>query len=398
MKKENSSALDWQRLIRKLSKRNPSITEFSYFLNIAKDYSELYNTQKSTAKVILLGHFFPEEIIRALDIDFRCIFGGNNDVALHQSINLPKDTDDETRSIIGTLTDDYLDLNKDDVILLPLCNSNMKKIKSLLEDSVNVICYEVPSDKDDPLQQQRFANEIVRVTKELKRHFKKRLSSGKLKKQCEISKKAAESFSTLEALFKDNATPLSASAFLFIANSYRMCKDKSEWTLHLERLIDELKKLGNPHPNTCPEIMLIGSPVYAPTYKIIFAIKEIKLRLHTFFHPDIEQILTLLNTNIKSVSVKKLAIKYLESNISPVFINNRNMENSATNVIKGGKIKGIVANIIKGQIEYDYEFKSIERIALQSKIPITRLESVYNYHDIEQIRLRLEAFSEIVGV
>ena len=53
-----------------------------------------------------------------------------------------------------------LNLNKNDVVLLPLCSDSMKKLKALLVDIATVLCFEVPSDKKDLLLQKRFENEI----------------------------------------------------------------------------------------------------------------------------------------------------------------------------------------------------------------------------------------------
>lgn len=66
--------------------------------------------------------------------------------------------------------------------------------------------------------------------------------------------------------------------------------------------------------------------------------------------------------------------------------------------LDNNQIRGIIAHILKGQIEYDYEFKNIERLITDYKIPMNRIETVYNYQDIEQLRLRLEAFSEMLNM
>ena len=68
------------------------------------------------------------------------------------------------------------------------------------------------------------------------------------------------------------------------------------------------------------------------------------------------------------------------------------------NALKDDKIKGIIAHILKGQIEYDYEYKNIEKLTADYKVPLNRVETVYNYQDIEQLRLRLEAFSEMLNM
>ena len=395
MSKVNAFELEWQNTLRILSEKSADFSELDYFLKLANEYSRF---DFDNPKVILLGLYFPDEIIRAMGIDFCYVCGGSYESSLSDRINLPKDTDDEIRSIVGILKSDSLKLSKDDVLLVPLCNDNMKKLKPLLDDSATVICYEVPFCKDDSLQKDRFVNEIDRVTKELKKHFKKKLSPKKLKEQCEISRRSAVSFCKLEKILKENTTGLSPSAFLFIANSYRMCKDKAEWALHLECLVRQLCTMKKTDLNSYPPIMLLGSPIFAPDYKTLFAIEERKLRLFSIIHPDIEHIRFLVNIDIKSVSVKYLASMYLDSDISPVYINNTELNDLVMNEINSNIIKGVIAFIIKGQIEHDFSFKTIEKLTENVRIPLIRIETVYSSYDIEQILLRLEAFAEMLNM
>lgn len=57
----------------------------------------------------------------------------------------------------------------------------------------------------------------------------------------------------------------------------------------------------------------------------------------------------------------------------------------------------IVYHVLKGQIEYDFELGRFEELSEKLDIPVFRLETDYNYQDIEQLRIRLEAFSEILN-
>lgn len=387
--------LEWENTLQVLAEKNASLMEFSYFLNLARMYYGQYGKIGSKPRVIMLGHYFPEEIIRAMGIDFCYVCGGSYESTLLPDVNIPKDADDEIRSLIGVLRSEPLN-PKDDVVLLPLYSDSMKKLKALLGDIATVLCFEVPSDKKDLLLQKRFENEIKRVTAELKRHFKKKLSAAKLKEQCLVSKKAAEVFTELEKLHKEKATALSASALLFIASSYNMCNDKAEWISHLESLITELRN-NTISTNAFPEVMLLGSPIYVPNYKVLFAVEEMKLRIHTIIHPDIEHIKVLHNAE-KSFSLKNLANQYFESDISPIYIKNPTTENKVMNAVNTGKIKGIIAHIIKGQTLFDFEFKRIEQFTADSKIPMNRIETVYNNSDVEQIKLRLEAFAEMLNM
>lgn len=394
MNNENLFEIEWQNTMQTLAEKNSLLKEFEYFINLGREYSKLYS-DNNAPKVVVVGQTFPEEIIRAMGLEYCYVQGGSFESTLYDGVNLPKDADDGARSIVGILKSEELNLSKEDVILIPLYNDSMKKLRGIVNGLATVICYEVPSNKNDPLLQKRFVYEIDRVTYELKKHFKKRLLSDRLREQCALSRRAAEAFEKFDVVCKGAA--LSDSAYLFVVNSYKWSKNKAEWSQHIEKLTAEINTMCDLNDNNYPEILFFGSPIYAPDYKVLFVIEEMKLRIHTIIHPDIEHIKISLKIDDKSVSVKHLAMKYLESDISPAFVNNFTMTDLVMDALKSDKIKGIIAHILKSQVEFDYELKNIERLIVDSGIPMNRIETVYNYQDIEQLRLRLEAFSEILG-
>ena len=65
--------------------------------------------------------------------------------------------------------------------------------------------------------------------------------------------------------------------------------------------------------------------------------------------------------------------------------------------IRGGRIEGIIFHVLKGQIEYDVEMARMEEMFESCEIPVFRLETDYQDHDIEQLRIRLEAFREMLS-
>ena len=172
MNNDNLFEIEWQNTIQTLADKNSSLKELEYFLNVGREYSKLYSDKK-IPKVVMVGQSFPEEIIRAMGIEYCYVQGGSFESTLYDNVNLPKDADDGARSIVGILKSKSLNLSKEDVILIPLYNDSMKKLKGFVSDLATVICYEVPADKNDPLLQQRFVYEIDRAVCELKKHFNK---------------------------------------------------------------------------------------------------------------------------------------------------------------------------------------------------------------------------------
>lgn len=56
----------------------------------------------------------------------------------------------------------------------------------------------------------------------------------------------------------------------------------------------------------------------------------------------------------------------------------------------------MVYHVLRGCLVYDFEYQLIEEEMEKLGIPIIRVETDYNEEDIEQLRIRIEAFVELI--
>lgn len=94
--------------------------------------------------------------------------------------------------------------------------------------------------------------------------------------------------------------------------------------------------------------------------------------------------------------IKNLASKWLAYDSSPAYIKNDALFDYVSWFIKNEKIEGVIYHVLKGQIEYDFELERFENMLAEYGIPVFRLETDYQYQDVEQLRIRMEAFSEML--
>lgn len=390
---------EWSDTLHTLKQMNAAYAEFQYFLHLAEKQSDKESIRQLHPKVILLGYSFPDEIIRAMNVAPCYLLGGSFSSAVLAESLVPRDTDSAIKCILGMLTDEELHLADDAVILLPLTGDSMRKLPDMMGTTMKVVPFEVPCDRESPLQRQRFQEEVLRVTFEVEKHLKRPLSKKALLEQCRISEHAARIWTQFHAICNLSAVAVSGSAKLLIANSYHWCEDKAEWAEHLEQLNEEIlshqKSVGLEMPHH--HVMLLGSPIYAPNYKVPFLVEEMGLELYSIIHPDISH-LTSASPCIgnRNAVIRELAERYLDADMSPAFIHNQMLSDSVEKALEQGNIHGIIVHILKGQIEYDFELNRLEKWIAQYQIPIFRLETDYNYQDVEQLRIRLEAFAEML--
>lgn len=65
-------------------------------------------------------------------------------------------------------------------------------------------------------------------------------------------------------------------------------------------------------------------------------------------------------------------------------------------MIRMHKVQCIIYYVLCGCLVYDYEYRVLEEELGKYGIPIIWVESDYNEEDVEQLRIRIEAFIELI--
>lgn len=80
----------------------------------------------------------------------------------------------------------------------------------------------------------------------------------------------------------------------------------------------------------------------------------------------------------------------------PTFEDNTQRIYRLKQLIKENQIQGVIYHVLRGCLVYDFEYKRIEDELGKLDVPVIRLESDYNEEDVEQLRIRIEAFIELI--
>ena len=188
---------------------------------------------------------------------------------------------------------------------------------------------------------------------------------------------------------------LDGTGRMFILGSYYCADNLSEWCVQLKYLTDRLRKEHKRQNSEKCKVLLLGSPVYFPNYKVPFLIEEAGLEL--FFQADYTTLSMQDDSGLEQMQKERAADVFYRNDTSPAYVKNNAMYERIEKLLTEKEIDGVVYHVLKGQIEYDFELGRFEELFEKLDIPVFRLETDYNYQDIEQLRIRLEAFSEILN-
>lgn len=146
--------------------------------------------------------------------------------------------------------------------------------------------------------------------------------------------------------------------------------------------------------------MLLGSPVLFPNEKIPFLVSDVGLTIsEAVDYLSMKSFVTYPPKSLwggRDRLIRNIASRWLRYDAAPAYVTNDVLFDYVSWSVLNRKIEGVIYHVLKGQIEYDFELERIETMLAQYGIPVFRLETDYQYQDVEQLRIRMEAFSEML--
>ena len=386
--------------LNRLWKENGCVKGFRYFADTAYRYSVLGSSDEVQPEVLVLGPGIPEALLRAFHIHYRYLLGGSHTMTAWSDELVPRDTDPVSRSILGSIFAPEGARFAGSLFIIPVSSDSMRKIAYLLkEEGRRIVTLDVPPDHADPRSIAMWEKQLIRMMEAVSEHTRRRISHRKIRNAVRCVSLARHQLR--EFLCEENLTngrhAITGSGKLLIQNSYYFADDLDNWGKQLQILRQET---GNRQTGDRPRILLTGSPIYFPNYKIPFLIEDAGLSIRSFMDLSTirqEELMSAKSLRTTAQAVHALAASSLAHDASAAYTCNDALRAAIYREIRSGHIDGIIFHILKGQIEYDFEMTRMEEMFEYYDIPVFRLETDYQDHDIEQLRIRLEAFREMLS-
>ena len=146
--------------------------------------------------------------------------------------------------------------------------------------------------------------------------------------------------------------------------------------------------------------MLLGSPALFPNYKVPFLVSDCGLEISECVdYLSMRSFVTYPRKTLwgsRGRLIRNISSAWLRYDSSPAYVKNDAMFDYVSWFVQNHRIEGVIYHVLKGQIEYDFELDRFETMLSTYGIPVFRLETDYQYQDVEQLRIRMEAFSEML--
>lgn len=247
---------------------------------------------------------------------------------------------------------------------------------------------ELPHLKDNARSQARWLEEIYELRDFLSRLTGKKLERKKLLRSVEIYHRAWQSLTRLTELRRKGK--VAGVWYAVITNAFFVC-DAEAWTHAVDEALPGFDRTAAQGPS----VMLAGSPVYFPNFKVLHNIENAGMSLVADDLCSMERIFPggiFTNDNSEFGLLQALAQRYHQGCLCPTFAENDRRMANIINPERQKQIKGLIFHVLKGCHSFDISSLTCEQCMKSTPVKYIKIETDYTAEDSQTILTRLEAF------
>ena len=315
---------------------------------------------------------------------------------------VPRDACPLVKAVAGFKQTGLMPLYEDcSMMIVPITCDCKKKIAGMLSGECDLMTLHVPASRDDDDIDDYIA-QMYDLIEKLEKVTGNEVTYETLSEGFRKVGYAQYELSEFIRLKKQTPYLVRESHEMAILNSASyMPADKWGEALHKvnESLKERAKSGQTVTAKKLPRILLTGSPIVFPNMKIPLLIEEMGgivagdetcMGERGMWDPAV------ITDNSFDGIMRALANRSLRPCPCPTFADNKQRIYRLKQLISENQIQGVIYHVLRGCLVYDFEYKRIEEELGQLGIPVIRLESDYNEEDVEQLRIRIEAFIELI--
>jgi benzoyl-CoA reductase/2-hydroxyglutaryl-CoA dehydratase subunit BcrC/BadD/HgdB len=402
----NRSSQLGAKYLQKLEELPGAPAHFAYFKNILRTVfvdNETVNPEKDTKLVGTYCVMTPEELVYAAGARPIKLCSGNY-VGYHFGDDItPRDACPLVKAVVGNVMMRGSNLYEScSMYVVPITCDPKKKMAGMLKEYKPTRELHVPVNKLDDEAMEFYIRDLYRLKSELEELTGNRITRKGLAQQIAAMAQVQKEIYRFIHLKGYRNLLIRGTHAMAVMNSYAY-DDARRWAENLRLLNEELEmRQANEDfitKRNLPRIMLTGSPMTFPNLKIPLLIEEtggIVVADETCLGDRFNYDPVAACDGSMDGMMRALATRCIAPCSCPTFSANDQRIKRVRHMIQEHQVEGVIYHVLRGCLVYDYEYQILEAEMAKLDIPIIRVETDYNEEDIEQLRIRMEAFIEMI--
>ena len=287
------------------------------------------------------------------------------------------------------------------LMVVPITCDCKKRIAGLLLKRWPVHPLHVPANKDDE-DVERYVADLYELMHMVSQVTGREVTYESLARALNLTGRAQYELSRFLRIKRSTPNLLRGTHAMAVMNASSYL-DAGVWADAMGALNDELERRARANELVShkdpPRIMLTGSPIVFPNLKIPLLVEEaggmVVADETCMGERGMSDPVVPVDASFDGL-MRSLAIRSLRPCPCPTFADNSQRIYRLRQMVRDYRVEGVIYHVLRGCVVYDFEYRLVEEELESMGIPVIRLESDYTDQDIEQLRIRSEAFVETI--
>lgn len=286
-----------------------------------------------------------------------------------------------------------------DVVMAETTCDGKKKMYELMSQFKPMIVLDIPNTTNLEWRVEHWEREINRAKKYFEEQLQAEVTEEKLREVIKMYNEERKLLMELVALNKHNPAPLAGTDLLKVLWGKSFQIDRQEFTAKVKELIAEVKAMlenSSIEGTKGPRILVTGSPTGVGQEKVMKIIQEAGGQV--ILQESCSGIKSLIDLVDESIDpIEALARKYMDIPCSCSSPNKRRLE-ITEQLVKEYEIDGVVDITLQACHTYNIESYTLKEYMknTERQTPVLQIETDYSETDVQQIKLRVDAFLELL--
>ena len=289
-----------------------------------------------------------------------------------------------------------------DLVVAPATCDGKMKLGEILADFIPVVMLNVPRVKTGDTTSRMWLEEMKYLMYRLEDLTGNKITRRAMRDAMEQYNEAVRLWGLLMETRKDDQVTMWGQD-LILVSQVALIDDLPRWCENIELLMAELSEMkarGDRAGNSdSPRILLAGSPIVWPNWKIPRLIEESDGIIIADELCSSTRLLAdpmVVDEGSRTSMLRAIAERYLYPCTCPCFTPNDERTIRMSNLIEDYKLDGVLFHVLRGCHLNNLEASRIDKELRAKHIPMLKIETEYDEGDVEQIRTRVEAFLEMI--
>ncbi len=343
----------------------------------------------------------PDEIIYALGYTPLRMCAGHQIPAMVGEEMIPRDACPLVKAAAGFQAMQVLPMyNQVELAIMPMTCEAKRKSVEVLAKHIPVIPMPVAMSKSNSAFEDTVST-LIGLVKTLEIQTGNKVTTKALKKACKDVNAAQKQAYLLQQKLYEEHPQVKGSEVMYALNSF-IYSNPVEWEAATREFLAEIaEREADPKvpKRQKPRVFIAGSPISFPNFKVPLMIEELGAQIvgdesclsgRLLYDP-------VVNMDFSKTSIiRALAARYIAACTCPVFDNLEDRLASLQTRLDLSGAEGIIYHVLRGCVPYDFELAAVEKWAEEQGVPLLRVETDFSTEDVEQIKIRFEAFVEMI--